>query len=134
MNKRQARHIRIFKTRMFARWAARQNLVDAALAFATDEMQRGLIDARLGGHVVKKRVAVRGAGKRGSTRTLIAFKQDEKAFFVYGFAKNERANVSKKELQALKLLARELLSYTAQELARAQLAGELFEIEAIKDG
>jgi len=97
-------------------------------------MQSGLIDARLGGQVVKKRVAASGAGKRGRTRTLIAFKGREKAFFIYGFAKNERPNISQNELRALKLLARELLNYTAHELAKASQAGELIEIEVNDDG
>jgi hypothetical protein len=97
-------------------------------------MERGLIDARLGGQVVKKRVALPGRGKRGSTRTLVAFKEGEKAFFIYGFAKNERANVSNKELQVLKLLAKELLNYTAPALAKARQAGELIEIEVDDDG
>ena len=68
-------------------------------------MEQGLIDARLGGQVVKKRVGLRGRGKRGGARTLVAFRQDDKAFFIYGFAKSERANVSGDELKALKLLA-----------------------------
>lgn len=92
-------------------------------------MQRGLTDARLGGQVVKKRVAVSGAGKRGGARTLVAFRDSEKAFFIYGYAKIERANVCHKELQALTLLAKELLSFPAQVLARASQAGELIEIE-----
>ncbi len=123
-----------FKTRVFARWASREGLGDVALASAVLEMERGLIDARLGGQVVKKRVALPGRGKRGGTRTLVAFKEGEKAFFIYGFAKNERANVSNKELQALKFLAKELLNYTAPALAKARQAGELIEIEVDDDG
>jgi len=121
-----------YKTKAFAKWAMSEGLADAALASAVVEMDQGLIDARLGGQVVKKRVALPGRGKRGSTRMLVAFKQGEKAFFVYGFAKNERANVSDKELKALKLLAKELLSYSAPTLAKATEAGELIEIE-VKD-
>lgn len=105
---------------------------DAALLVAVEEMEGGLIDAELGGHVIKKRVALPGRGKRGSTRTLVVYRQASPAFFVYGFAKNERANISDKELKALKLLAIELLGYTHPALARAIKAGEL--IEVTKDG
>ena len=84
--------------------------------------------------MVKKRVASPGRGKRGSTRTLVAFRQREKAFFVYGFAKNERANIGDKELRALKLLAKELLNYPAVSLAKAMTAGELIEIEVNDNG
>lgn len=123
-----------FKTKAFARWADGDGLDDEALASAVAEMDEGLIDARLGGQVVKKRVALPGRGKRGGARTLVAFRQGEKAFFVYGFAKNERANISDRELKALKLLAKELLNYPAETLAKAIKAGELIEIEVDDNG
>ncbi len=123
-----------FKVKAFAKWASREGLDDNALASAVIEMEQGLIDAKLGGQVVKKRVALPGRGKRGSSRTLVAFKQGDKAFFIYGFAKSERANVSDKELRALKLLAKELLNYAAPALAKATKAGELIEIEVRDDG
>ncbi len=63
-----------FKAKAFAKWASREGLDDAALASAVIEMEHGLIDAKLGGQVVKKRVALPGRGKRGSSRTLLAFK------------------------------------------------------------
>ena len=122
------------KTKAFAKWARGEGLGDATLGAAVAEMERGLIDAQLGGQVVKKRVAFPGRGKRGSVRTVVAFKQGDKAFFIYGFAKNERGNVSERELQALKLLARELLSYTATSLNKALRAGELIDIEEGDDG
>lgn len=126
--------VQALKTKVFAKWASREGLGDDVLAFAVAEMERGLIDAELGGQVVKKRVALAGRGKRGSTRTLVAFRQGDKAFFIYGFAKNERDNVGGKEIRALKLLAKELLQYTEPALARAIRAGELIEIEVNDDG
>jgi hypothetical protein len=126
--------LKAFKTKLFARWADGAGLSDEVLAAAVTEMNQGLIDARLGGKVVKKRVAPPGRGKRGGARTVVAFKQGEKAFFVYGFAKNERANVSAKELKALRLLAKELLSYPAATLIKAIKAGELIEIEVNDSG
>ena len=123
-----------FKTRLFASWATGEGLDDDALASALLEMEQGLVDAHLGGQVVKKRVAVSGRGKRGSTRMLVAFKQGEKAFFIYGFAKSARANVSNRELKALKLLAKVLLSYSAAMLSQAVEAGELIPIEVRDNG
>lgn len=123
-----------FKIRAFAKWARGEGRGDVALGTAVAEMERGLIDAQLGGQVVKKRVAFPGRGKRGSARTVVAFKQGDKAFFIYGFANNERGNVSDRELQALKLLAKELLGYTATSLNKALKAGELIEIEVNDDG
>ena len=123
-----------FKTKGFAKWASGEGLGDDALASAVVEMEQGLIDARLGGQVVKKRVALPRRGKRGGTRTVVAFKQGEKAFFIFGFAKNERANVSGLELKALKFLAKELLNYSAAVLANAMQAVELIEIEVNDNG
>ena len=91
-------------------------------------MESGLIDAKLGGHVMKKRVALPGRGKRGSTRTLIAYHHGSKAFFVYGFTKNERADISTKQLKALKLLAAELLGYSTIKLRKLIKDRELLEV------
>lgn len=126
--------MRAFKIKAFAKWASGEGLSDDALASAVVEMEKGLFDAKLGGQVVKKRVALPGRGKRGSTRTLVAFRQGNKAIFIYGFAKKERTNISDKELRALKMLAKELMSYTTATLTKATKAGELIEIEVNDNG
>lgn len=95
----------VLKTRHFHRWARKSGLTDNALSDAVIEMVNGLIDADLGGGIVKKRVALPGHGKRGSTRTLLATNCDDRWIFVFGFEKNKRANISDRELEALKLLA-----------------------------
>ena len=120
--------MRVFKSKWFHKWAAGEGVDDETLLKAVKEMENGLIDARLGGDVIKKRVALPGHGKRGSSRTLVVYRQADKAFFVYGFAKNERANINAKELKALKLLARQLLSYSRVALVKAIRAGELIEV------
>jgi len=113
---------------MFDRWANNEGLTDRVLADAVDEMEQGLIDATLGGHVYKKRVALPGHGKRGGSRTLLAYQSKDKAFFIFGFAKNERANINAKELKSLKLLANELLGYSDKKLEQAIKVNELIEI------
>ncbi len=75
---------------------------DDALLSAVDEINAVLFDADLGGHVIKKRLGLPGRGKRGGIRALLAIRREDKAFFIYGFAKNERANLSEKEQTALK--------------------------------
>ena len=121
--------MRIFQTKWFTKWAAKEGLTDEALRTAVTEMEQGLIDANLGGHVYKKRAGVQGRGKSGGVRTLLAFKVDDKACFMYGFAKSQRANIGTKELQALKRLAAEILAYSDQALKKALKAGELREVE-----
>ncbi len=80
--------MRIFTTRAFSRLDVAGELSDTDLILAVDEMNDGLWDANLGGQVYKKRVALAGRGKSGGARTLVAFKSHDKAFFMYGFAKN----------------------------------------------
>jgi len=121
--------MRVLKNRVFNKWAAKEGLSDDTLRTAVAEMERGLIDADLGGHVVKKRVAIGGRGKRGGVRTLLAYASGDKAIFIYGFAKNVRANISTDELKALRHLARELLSYSDTVLTKAVRHGALVEVE-----
>ena len=118
----------IYKSKSFGKWADKENLSDSDLNAAVKEMEDGLIDVDLGGHVVKKRVALEGQGKRGAARTLLAFKVGDKAFFMFGFAKNQQDNIDKKELKALKLMAKNLLGYTQKQLTRAVKTGELIEV------
>jgi len=49
--------VRVFKTRAFARFGARENIGDEALLEAADRASRRLVDADLGGGVVKQRIA-----------------------------------------------------------------------------
>ena len=117
--------MRIFKTRAFSKWAAKEGLGDDALLSAVGEIELGLVDADLGGHVVKKRVSLAGRGKRGGARTLLAYRVGDKAFFVYGFAKNSRANISDDELKGLKRLATEMLGYNGRVLSSLVESGVL---------
>ena len=99
-----------------------------ALCNAIQEMERGLIDANLGGGLVKKRVALPGRGKSGSTRTLVATNQLDRWFFIFGFEKNDRDNINAKELKALKTLAADLLRLSSAQIATAITAKALQEI------
>lgn len=119
---------RVFKTRHFQRWMRKTELTDAALCKAVEEMAAGLIDADLGGSVVKKRVGLAGRGKRGGVRTLVATNKGSRWFFVFGFEKNERANVSDEELEGLQAIAADLLTRTGQQLDQAVVDGALQEI------
>jgi hypothetical protein len=110
---------RVFRTRNFTRWMRKGGLTDAALCKAVKEMVAGLVDADLGGGVVKKRIALPGRGKRGGARTLVATNNGNRWFFLFGFQKNERANISTEELEALQAYAADLLARTDAQLAKA---------------
>ena len=119
---------RTFKARYFSRWVRKTELTDKALCAAIAEMMLGLIDGDLGGGIVKKRIGLSGRGKRGGARTLVATNKGSRWFFVYGFEKKDRTNISANELAALQGIARELLARTNQQLDGAVVDGSLQEI------
>lgn len=121
--------MRIFKNKVFFQWAKHEKLKDAALVKAVEEMENGLWEASLGGGIYKKRIPIPGQGKRSSLRTIVAYKTDNIAIFVYGFAKNNKANISEKEQKALKLLAKLYLGYSGKELEKAIKIGEFIEVK-----
>jgi hypothetical protein len=100
--------MRIFKTKTFMRWARKEGVTDELVRKAVREIEAGLIEVDLGSCLYKKRIALRGNGKRGGARTLLAYQVGAKAFFIYGFMKNEKDNISTAELRTLKLLAANL--------------------------
>ena len=120
----------ILKTRWFHRWARKTSLSDTTLLAAVAEMERGLIGDALGGFVFRKRVALPGTGKRGSTRTIVVYKRGAKVFFMFGYAKNARSNISPNELKALKRVAAKLLAEPPAALEKAINDGELIEVSA----
>ena len=115
-------------TRHFSRWMRNTGLTEAALCKAVAEMEQGLIDAELGGGVVKKRVALPGRGKSGGAPTLVATNRGGRWFFVFGFEKNERDNISARELLALQAIAADLLKLAASDLDAQVGTGALQEI------
>jgi hypothetical protein len=123
----------VYKTKVFARFARKAGLTDAQLATAAAEVVGGRFDADLGGGVFKQRVARVGGGKSGGFRTLIAFRVGASCFFVYGFAKNDMANVTDKALKALQDYAALLLSYDEEKRALSVAQGELVELEVDGD-
>lgn len=106
-------------------------LTDDALVSAVAEMAQGLVDADLGGGVVKKRVGLAGRGKRGGARTLVATNKGNRWFFVFGFEKNDRANIAPSELEAIQDIAEQLLLRTGVQLDQAVQDGALQEISSL---
>jgi hypothetical protein len=97
-----------------------------------ERAERGLIDADLGGGLIKQRVARVGGGRSGGYRTVIAFHTGRRSVFIYGFAKNDRENVDARELVDLKKLATHYLGFTNQQIEIALKESELRELR--RDG
>ena len=121
--------MRIFKTRYFSKFARRENIGNEKLVATILRAEKGGIDARLGGGLIKQRVARAGSGRSGGYRTIIAWRAEDRAIFLYGFAKNERDNIDEADLERLRNAARELLSFSERDIDAAVEAGKLTEIE-----
>jgi hypothetical protein len=121
--------LRIFKTRWMARFARKSRIEDALLVEAIKRAENGLIDADLGGGLIKQRIARSGQGRSGGYRTLIAIRIGDRAFVLYAFAKNEQENISANVLSELKDIGRVLLSADEAGLRKILRDGEIEEIE-----
>jgi hypothetical protein len=118
----------IFATKVFVRFARKERLDDKRLCEAVTRAEQGSVDADLGGHLIKQRVARTGGGRSGGYRTVIAYQAPQRSVFLYGFAKNERDNINDRELDDLKKLAKQLLNYTEEQIAKAIRQAELREV------
>ncbi len=124
--------MRVFRTRAFTRFARREGLEDGALFEAIQRAGKGLIDADLGGDVIKQRIARKGQGKSRGFRSIVLFRRDGLAFFVYGSAKSGRQNLRRDELMAFRALADEMLALDESALDAALANGTI--IEVIRNG
>jgi hypothetical protein len=119
---------RIYKNRWFAKFASREGISDATLVAAINQANGGLIDADLGGGLIKQRVAREGGGKSGGYRTLVFFRHEERAIFAFGFAKSDRANLSAAELKVYKKAAKIVLALTQAQIDTEVREERLFEV------
>lgn len=120
--------MRVFKTKPFARFANHEGISDAELCDAIRRAAAGLVDADLGGGVIKQRLAREGQGKSDGFRSIALFRRSEKAFLVYGFGKSDRENIRVDELKAFRKLAGEMLGLDDNALAAAMKNGTITEI------
>jgi hypothetical protein len=121
--------LRVFKTKQFARFSRRQRISDASLCEAIRRAERGLVDAELGGGVIKQRVARPGRGRSGGYRVLIAYQAKRRSVFLFGFAKSERGNVEDDELATLRDIAKGWFAADAKALAHAAADGLIQEVQ-----
>ncbi|MGB6105295.1 MAG: type II toxin-antitoxin system RelE/ParE family toxin [Pusillimonas sp.] len=124
---------RILKRKDFARWQVHENLPDTVLCKAVDEMEGGLIDAKLGGCLYKKRVARPGGGKSGGYRTLLSARVGGRYVFLHGFPKNDKANITRDEKKALQFAGKVFLKLSAEALSKALRSGVLLEVHCEQD-
>jgi len=120
--------VRVFKTKGFARFARGERISDAYLCEAIRRAEHGLLDADLGGGVIKQRVARPGQGRSGGYRVLIAYRPKPRSVFLFGFAKSARPNVDEDELATAQDIAKGWLGADAKALALAVAEGLIQEM------
>ena len=120
--------MRVFKNAWFSRFARKENIGDDELRDIVNQLEAGQADADLGGYVYKQRLARPGEEKSGGYRVIVFFRSEERTFFMYGFAKSDKDNISRKEVVKLKKQAGSLLSMTNVQIESALKEGVLKEI------
>jgi hypothetical protein len=122
--------VRTYKSRWFQRFARKEAIADAVLLEAVARAEKGQIDADLGGGVIKQRISRPGQGRSKGYRTIILFRRGTKAFFVYGFAKSQRANIEDDEKEQFKEAAKHVLALTEKQLAELVKRGDFMEVKS----
>lgn len=118
-----------FKTKHFSKWAKKAAISDSELLKALKELEKGLYAADLGGYLFKVRIARESKGKSSGYRTLIAYKAEQRQIYLYGFAKNEKENISKNELDAFKKLAKDFMNLSDMQIRKTKKLGILISLE-----
>ena len=116
-------------TKQFAKWASKQKIPKNELSTALSEVINDSYEANLGGHLYKKRIPFQGQGKSGSGRTIICYRKNDRAIFIHGFAKNEKENLSAKELHVFKEFAKILLGLSHEAISIAIKNGDFVEVK-----
>ncbi len=111
--------MRIFKSASFVKFTRKERISDKKLIDAIEDILRGQIDASLGSHVIKQRIARPGHGKSGGYRAIILFRHKDKAFFQHGFAKKDKGNLTAAEEEKFKGMAKHVLAMTEESLEKA---------------
>jgi hypothetical protein len=120
--------MRVFLTKWMARFARQEKISHASLCEAVSRAEQGLVDADLGGGLIKQRVARAGKGRSGGYRSIIAYRRHGRAVFLFGFAKSSRGNLGQEELKTAREIAAIWIPADARKIALGIQEGELEEV------
>ena len=121
--------MRIFKNTQFSRFAEKEDISNEELKAVVAQLESGQIDADLGGGVYKQRIARQGEGKAGGYRVIVFFKNGDRSFFVFGFAKADMDNITQKQLKKMKETAKDLFLLTLNQLDELVNNGSFKELQ-----
>ena len=124
--------MRVFKNAWFGRFARKENISAEVLWEAVDRAEKGLVDADLGGGVIKQRIARPGESKSKGYRTIVLYRKGDKAFFVYGFPKSDLGNIRDDEQEQFKKAAKSIFALSDEQIRQLIDNGQFEEVK--KDG
>ena len=123
--------MRIFKNAWFGRFARKENISAEMLWDAVTRAEKDLIDADLGGGVIKQRIARPGESKSKGFRSIVLYRKGDKAFFVFGFPKSGLDNIRVNEEEQFKKAAKLVLALSDDRIDQLIENGQFEEV--IKD-
>jgi hypothetical protein len=118
----------VYKSEPFARFSRKAGIPDADRWKAAQLANEGVIDADLGGGVIKQRIARTGERKSGGSRSIILFKKNGRAVFVHGFEKKDKATIGQSDLIAFRALAMDVLRCPDSTIAHHVTSGLLIPV------
>jgi hypothetical protein len=118
----------VYLTKWMARFTWHERISKTGLHDAIARAEQGLIDADLGGGLIKQRVARQGKGRSGGYRTIVAYQRGSRAVFLYGFAKSERENIGPDELAELRIIGSNWLAASNAAIVKALHQNDLEEV------
>ena len=124
--------MKVFKNAWFGRFARKENISAQVLWDAVDRAEKGLVDADLGGDVIKQRIARPGDSKSKGYRSIVLYRKGDKAFFVYGFTKSDLGNIRDDEQEQFKKAAKSVLALSDEQIHQLIENGQFEEV--MKDG
>jgi hypothetical protein len=125
--------MRVFKTKVFRRFQRKERMSDDSLVDAINRAEQGLVDADLGHGLIKQRIARASAGKSGGFRTIIAYRQGDRAVFLYGFAKSTKENIGADDLIDLAQTGAAVMALSQREVGQMVEDKTLFEVSDDKN-
>ncbi|NBO95188.1 MAG: type II toxin-antitoxin system RelE/ParE family toxin [Betaproteobacteria bacterium] len=120
--------MRAFKNAWFGRFARKENISAQVLWDAVDRAEKGLVDADLGGGVIKQRIARPGESKSKGYRSIVLYRKGDKAFFVYGFPKSDLGNIRDAEQEQFKKAAKSIFALSDEQIRQLIENGQFEEV------
>jgi hypothetical protein len=121
--------MKIYLLPYFAKWAKKEKITYIDLNKIANEVVNVLHDGDLGASCYKKRIAIKGKGKRSGARTIISYKIDDFVIYIYAYTKNTKSTLTPSEQTTLKIYSKEvLMQLTTKDIEKLLNNDELIEV------